>query len=77
MILKYAAYAFLLIMYAAFCWTGKAPVEGFIIVLTGIIASLGTSHAVSEAAKTATDAANHANPVPPPISPTILTREPS
>ncbi|WP_394779083.1 hypothetical protein [Undibacterium sp.] len=76
MYLKYLAYAFLLGLYAAFAWAGKAPVEGFLVVLTGVISALGASHAMGSASRDATDAANHANPVPPPkvaAAPTIVS----
>lgn len=48
--LKYMGYAGVLAIYGAFAWSGKAPVEGFIAVLTGVIAALGATHAASAAA---------------------------
>lgn len=55
--LKYVGYAFVISVYGLFCWTGKAPVDGFIAVLTGVLALLGGSHLASSAAN---DSANTA-----------------
>jgi hypothetical protein len=78
MLWKYLAYAFVLLLYALFAWTGKVPASGFIVVLTGVISQLGAAHVYSQAAKNATDAANLANPVPPPNAvplPTTASKE--
>ena len=67
--MRYAAYAFLIALYAIFAWFGKVPVEGFVTALTGALAALGVYHVHQSASRQATDAANHANPVPPPHAP--------
>lgn len=77
MLLQFLGYGFVIAVYGLFAWFGKAPVDGFIAVLTGAIAMLGGVHAYSTASKRATDAANLANPVPPPKSvpaPTNVTQ---
>lgn len=76
--MNYFAYGFLILIYAAFAWFGKAPVEGFIALLTGAAAALGTHLTNNAAAERATNAANVANPVPPPYvvpAPTTITKE--
>jgi hypothetical protein len=72
--LKYLGYAFIISVYGVFAWVGKAPVEGFIAVLMGVLATLGASHVAASAAKAATDAATQTNaPVTPtPVDPLIL-----
>jgi hypothetical protein len=47
LVLKYVAYGVLLGVYGAFAWDGKTGVEGFIVILTGVIAALGASHVAS------------------------------
>jgi hypothetical protein len=74
---NYIAYGFLILVYAAFAWVGKAPVGGLIAVITGALAALGANHAITSAANRATDAANIANPVPPQnvaAAPTTVTK---
>lgn len=76
--MKFAAYAFLFAIYAVFAWFGKVPVDGFVSALTGGLAALGMYHAHQSASKQATDAANHANPVPPPrpvSAPTVVVTQ--
>ncbi|MDR3480738.1 MAG: hypothetical protein P4L91_08510 [Burkholderiaceae bacterium] len=70
---NYVAYAFLILIYAAFAWSGKAPVDGLIAIITGALAALGAHQANASSAKRATDAANVANPVPPPKAVTATT----
>lgn len=55
--LQFIGYAFLISIYAVFAWSGKAPVEGFIVILTGALSTLGATHASASAAKRASDAA--------------------
>jgi hypothetical protein len=73
--MKFAAYAFLIALYAVFAWFGKVPVDGFVTALTGALAALGVYHVHQSASKQATDAANHANPVPAQRAPTTVTHE--
>jgi len=76
MLLKYLAYLVVLAIYAAFAWTGRSPVEGFIVVLTGIISALGASHVSSDASQRAANIANGPNPAPfIQAAPTIVTSE--
>jgi hypothetical protein len=73
--LKYVGYAFVISVYGVFAWTHRAPVEGFIAVLMGVIATLGSSHVAASAAKAATDAAVQATAsavAPQPVAPVIL-----
>lgn len=73
--LKYLGYAFVISIYGVFAWTHRAPVEGFIVVLMGVIASLGTSHTAANAAQAATDAAAQvaaAVSEPPPATPPVV-----
>lgn len=78
--LKYLGYAFVISVYGLFCWTGRAPVDGFIAVLTGVLALLGGSHLASSAAK---DSANTAiqltqaslPPAPQPAAPTTVIQQ--
>lgn len=55
--LKYLGYAFVISVYGVFAWTGRAPVAGFIAVLTGALALLGGSHLTSSAADAAANTA--------------------
>lgn len=78
--LKYLGYAFVISVYSVFCWTGRAPVDGFIAVLTGVLALLGGSHLAASASKAATDAAVQASapvaPQPAPVAlPTTVVRQ--
>jgi hypothetical protein len=76
LIMSYVTYLVAILIYAAFAWTGKAPVEGFIAILGAAIAAYGTHQAHLISSKSATDAANLANPVPPPKAvalPTTVT----
>lgn len=74
MFMKYLAYCFLISLYALFVWCGKAPAEGFIVVLTGVISQLGAAHIHAQAAKAA--AAAYPPPPPPPIAaPTVVTTQ--
>ncbi|MGI4812011.1 MAG: hypothetical protein ACRYG5_06645 [Janthinobacterium lividum] len=86
--LKYLGYAFVISVYGLFCWTGRAPVDGFIAVLTGVLALLGGSHLASSAAKDSADtaiklvsagtvatSAPPSAPVSPPLLPTSVTKE--
>jgi len=76
--MNYIAYGFLILVYAAFSWVGKAPVEGLLAILTGAMAALGTHLANTSTAERATNAANTANPVPPQkvsTAPTIITKD--
>lgn len=68
--LKYLGYAFVLIIYGAFAWTGKTPVEGFVVVLTGVLAVLGASHVSTAATKAASDAisSQSTSPVAPSVT---------
>ena len=80
MILTYLAYGVVLGIYGAFAWVGKADVGTYVTVLTGALSVLGTHHVISSAAGRATDAANLANPVPPPnvaSAPTVITKDAS
>lgn len=76
--LQYLAYAFLVSVYGVFCWAGKAPVEGFIAVLTGALAALGSAHVSASARKAAADAAANAiaaaNPPAPAAAPTTVVQ---
>ena len=49
-LLVYAAYAVLLAIYGVFAWNDKALVPGYIAILTGMIASLGTTHVSNNSA---------------------------
>jgi len=74
--LQFIGYAFLVSIYAVFAWSGKAPVEGFIVILTGALATLGSAHVSSSAAKAATAAAAAAQPpVAPAPAPTTVTQQ--
>lgn len=73
--LQFVGYAFLISIYAVFAWSGRAPVEGFIVILTGALASLGSAHMSASAAKRASDAAAAANPAVPQASPTVVVKE--
>lgn len=82
--LKYLGYGVVIAIYGVFAWFGKAPVEGFIAVLTGVISILGGSHAASSALKAATAAASvraatAPQPAPqpplPPPAPTIIVKD--
>ena len=76
--MNYIAYGFLILIYAVFAWFGKAPVDGLIAIITGILAGLGTHLSNKDSSERATTAANTANPVPPPNivqAPTIITKE--
>jgi hypothetical protein len=77
--LQYIAYGFLICVYGAFAWVGKAPVEGFIAILTGAITALGATHAASasakNAAKAAADAIATVNPPAPAAAPTVVVKE--
>lgn len=55
--LQFIGYAFLISIYAVFAWAGKAPVEGFIVILTGALGTLSSAHISAAAAKRASDAA--------------------
>lgn len=55
--LKYLGYAFVISVYGLFAWTGRAPVAGFLVILTGVLGVLGASHLSSSAKKDASDAA--------------------
>lgn len=66
--LKYMGYAGVLAIYGAFAWSGKAPVEGFLAVLTGVIAALGATHAASAAAASVVADASPVTPTPAPAS---------
>jgi hypothetical protein len=77
--LQFIGYAFLISIYAVFAWSGKAPVEGFIVILTGALSTLGATHASASAAKRASDAAlaatNAANPPAPQTAPTTVVQQ--
>jgi hypothetical protein len=77
--LQFVGYAFLISVYAVFAWTGRVPVEGFIVILTGALATLGSAHvsasSARNAAKAATDAAIAANPPTPPAAPTVVEKQ--
>jgi hypothetical protein len=60
MLLKYLAYAFVLLIYGAFAWTGKVSADSFIAVLGGVIAALGATHIHS-----AVSGSNDAPSLPP------------
>ncbi len=66
MILQTLAYAFLIALYALFAWFGKAPVDGFLAVLTAALSGLGIHHVAQAASRRATEAANRARPTLPP-----------
>jgi hypothetical protein len=76
--LQYIAYGFLITVYGAFAWAGKAPVEGFIAILTGAIAALGATHAsassAKNAAKAAADMVAAVNPPAPAAAPTTIVQ---
>jgi hypothetical protein len=72
--LKYMGYAGVLAIYGAFAWSGKAPVEGFIAVLTGVIAALGATHAASAAAANVVANAAPVAPVVPAPAPTTVVQ---
>jgi hypothetical protein len=74
--LQFIGYAFLISLYAVFVWTGRAPVEGFIVILTGALSTLGVAHVSSSSAKRATDAAAAAQPPAAPApAPTTVTQQ--
>lgn len=75
--LRYIAYGTIIAIYGVFAWYGKAPVEGFIAVLTGAIALLGGQHAAESAVKAANARALPPVPQQPAqiTAPTIVTRE--
>lgn len=73
--LQFVGYAFLISIYAVFAWSGKAPVEGFIVILTGALATLSSAHVSASAAKRATDAASAVNPAAPKAAPTTVVSE--
>lgn len=79
--LKYVGYAFVISIYGIFAWTGKAPVEGFIAVLTGVLALLGGSHLASSAANDSANTAIKLSSIGAPVSdpakpaPTTVVRE--
>ena len=76
--MNYIAYGFLILIYAAFAWFGKAPVEGLLAIITSILAGLGAHLANKDSSERATTAANTANPVPAPNlvqAPTTITKE--
>ncbi len=79
MILQYLAYGFLIALYALFAWFGKAPVDGFLAVLTAALSGLGVHHAMQAASQRALDAANHAAALLPPriVSASVPTSAPS
>lgn len=73
--LQFFGYAFLITIYAVFAWSGKAPVEGFIVILTGALATLSSAHVSASAAKRASDAAAAANPPPAKSAPTAVVNQ--
>jgi hypothetical protein len=73
--LQFIGYAFLISIYAVFAWTGRAPVEGFILILTGALTTLSAAHISSSSAKRAADAAAAANPPAPQAAPTQVVSE--
>lgn len=48
--LRVACYAILLAVWGSFVWTGKAPVDAFIGVITAALAALGAVH-ISDSGK--------------------------
>lgn len=73
--LQYIAYAFLVSVYGVFAWAGKAPVEGFIAILTGALAALGSAHVSASARKAAADASGATPPPAQPSAPTTVVNE--
>ncbi|MGX6999936.1 hypothetical protein [Caballeronia sp. KNU42] len=77
--LQFIGYAFLISIYAIFAWSGKVPVEGFIVVLASALSTLSSAHISASAAKRASDAAQAANdaastPAAPAPSPTVVVQ---